>query len=198
MTLAARQRIQPQTGTAFRLKKGDLLRVIDIEGEQVSDLMAFGEDRAEVLSSGRSIDYNETIYLTKGHVLYSNRSNPMFTIVEDTVGRHDFLYSPCSSEMFQKLYNFDGSHPSCFGNLAGALSKLGIEPDRIGTTFNIFMHADLAPDGTIKVLPPKSKAGDYIELRAEMDLIVGLTACSAELSNNWSFKPIEFDVREGE
>ena len=81
------------------------------------------EDLAECLSSGRSIDYNETIYLTKGHILYSNRSNPMFTIVEDTVGRHDILYSPCSSEMFQKLYNFDASHPSCFGNLAGALSE---------------------------------------------------------------------------
>jgi len=197
MTLAARQRIAPQSGAAFRLKAGELLRVIDVQGEQVSDLIAFAEDRAEVLSSGRSIDYNETIYMTTGHVLYSNRSNPMFAIVEDTVGRHDFLYSPCSSEMFQKLYNFDGSHPSCFSNLAGALARFDIDSDRIGTTFNIFMNADLEGGGRIAVLPPLSGAGDFIELRAEMDLIVGLTACSAELSNNWSFKPIEFEVIEG-
>jgi uncharacterized protein YcgI (DUF1989 family) len=196
MTLAARQRIAPQSGAGFRLKAGDQLRVVDLQGEQVSDLIAFAEDRAEVLSSGRSIDYNETIYLTSGHTLYSNRSNPMLTIVEDTVGRHDFLYSPCSAEMFRKLYNFDGAHPSCFSNLAGALAQFGIDPDRIGTTFNIFMNAALEPDGRIAVLPPLSRAGDFIRLRAEMDLIVGLTACSAELSNNWSFKPIEFEVLE--
>jgi len=197
MTLASKRIIQPQTGTAFRLRTGDLLRVTDTQGEQVADLMAFAEDRCETLSSGRTIDYNETIYLTEGHILYSNRSNPMFTIVEDTVGRHDFLFSPCSPEMFQKLYSFDAGHPSCFGNLAGALKEFAIDPDRIGTTFNIFMNADLAADGRLKVLPPLSRAGDFIELRAEMDLIVGLTACSAELSNNWSFKPIEFSVSEG-
>jgi uncharacterized protein YcgI (DUF1989 family) len=196
VTLAFKRVIPPQTGTAFRLEVGDTLRVVDVQGEQVSDLMAFAPDRVETLSSGRTLDYNETIYLTAGHILYSNRSNPMFTIVQDTVGRHDFLFSPCSSEMFQKLYSFDAGHPSCFGNLAGALSEFDIEPDRIGTTFNIFMHADLAPNGTLKVLPPLSRAGDFIDFRAEMDLIVGLTACSAELSNNWSFKPIEFEVRE--
>jgi uncharacterized protein YcgI (DUF1989 family) len=176
------------------MQAGDVLRVIDVRGEQVSDLMAFAEDGVEHLSSGRTIDYNETIYLTQGHILYSNRSNPMFSIIEDTVGRHDFLFSPCSSEMFQKLYNFDAGHPSCFGNLAGALSAFGIDPDRIGTTFNIFMNADLTPSGQIKVLPPLSRAGDYLELQAEMNLIVGLTACSAELSNNWSFKPIDFEI----
>jgi uncharacterized protein len=197
VTLASKRIIPPQTGTAFRLRAGDILRVVDLRGEQVSDLMAFGEDRAETLSSGRTIDYNETIYLTEGHILYSNRSNPMFTIVQDTVGRHDFLFAPCSSEMFQKLYSFDAGHPSCFGNLAGALKDFDIDPDHIGTTFNIFMNASLEPEGTLKVLPPLSRAGDLIEFRAEMDLIVGLTACSAELSNNWSFKPIEFSVREG-
>ncbi|HEX5139702.1 MAG TPA: DUF1989 domain-containing protein, partial [Dehalococcoidia bacterium] len=97
-------------------------------------------------------------------------------------------------EMFAKLYDFGPNHPSCFRNLADNLKAFGIEEDRIGTTFNIFMHAGLEPTGEIKVLPPVSKAGDAIELRAEMDLIVGLTACSAELSNNWSFKPIGFEV----
>jgi uncharacterized protein len=194
MATVQRQRIEPQTGVAFELKQGDLLRVIDVRGEQVSDLMAFALDGVETLSSGRSIDYNETIYLTAGHVLYSNRSAPMLTIVEDTVGRHDILFSPCSPEMFEKLYGFDASHPSCFGNLAGALSRYGIDSDRIGTTFNIFMNAELSESGSISVVPPLSRAGDFMLLRAEMDLIVALTACSAELSNNWSFKPIEYEI----
>jgi uncharacterized protein YcgI (DUF1989 family) len=194
MEIATRQRIEPQTGVAFELKRGDLLRVIDVQGEQVSDLMAFAPDRVECLSSGRSIDYNDTIYLTTGHVLYSNRSTPMLTIVEDSVGRHDILYAPCSPEMFQKLYGYGPDHPSCFFNLAGELATFGVEPDRIGTTFNIFMNAALGGDGSIKVIPPISRAGDSILFRAETDLIVALTACSAELSNNWSFKPIEYEI----
>ena len=61
-------------------------------------------NRSEWLSSGRTIDYANTIYLTTGNILYSNRSRPMWTIVEDTVGRHDFLLTPCSLEMFRILY----------------------------------------------------------------------------------------------
>ena len=188
----ATQRIQPQTGTAFRLKQGSVLRVIDVEGEQVSDLVAFAPDGEEWLSSGRSIDYNGTIAFTKGHTLYSNRNNPLLTIVADTVGRHDFLFAPCSPEMFRKLYGFEGDHPSCFDNLARNLAAFSIAPDRIPTTFNIFMNCELAPSGEIKVLPPLSTAGSYLDLRAEVDLIVGLTACSAEQSNNGRFKPIDY------
>jgi uncharacterized protein YcgI (DUF1989 family) len=190
----ALQRIAPQTGVAFRLNQGETLRVVDLEGEQVSDLMAFGLDGRETLSGGRSIDYNSTIRLTTGHVLYSNRSSPMLTIVSDSVGVHDILFSPCSPEMFVRLYDFDPSHPSCFRNLADNLKAFDIDEDRIGTTFNIFMNAEMSPSGELKVVPPVSKAGDAIEFRAEMDLIVGLTACSAELSNNWSFKPIGYEI----
>ena len=191
-------RLPPQTGAAFILRRGSLLRVIDVEGEQVSDLIAFGMDRQEWLSSGRTLDYASTVRLTRGNQLFSNRSNPMLTIVEDPVGRHDFLYAPCSPEMFVKLYGYDASHPSCFRNLADNLASFGIQADQIPNTFNIFMNVDILPSGELKVLPPRSGPGDFIELRAEMDLIVGLTACSAELSNNWRFKPIEYEVDEVE
>jgi len=195
MTAAAvRKRIAPQTGTAFHLPEGSSLRIIDVEGEQVCDVMAFTPRGWEWLSSGRSIDYNGTIRFGEGHILYSNASNPMLRIVRDTVGRHDFLFAPCSPEMFERLYGFGPGHPSCFGNLASSLAPFGITPDRIPTTFNAFMNTELSSTGEIKVIPPASKAGDYIEFRAEMDLIVGLTACSAELSNNWRFKPIEYEI----
>lgn len=192
-----RQRIAPQTGAGFRLQRGGILTVIDPEGEQVSDLVAFATDSSadEWLSSGRTFDYESTIYLTTGHTLYSNRSNPMLTIVEDTVGRHDFLLAPCSPEMFERTYGYDRSHPSCFRNLADNLAPFGIQEDRIPTAFNIFMNVEMSPAGELAVAPPLSKAGDHITLRAEMDLIVALTACSAEQSNNWSFKPIEFEIR---
>jgi uncharacterized protein YcgI (DUF1989 family) len=75
-----------------------------------------------------------------------------------------------------------------------ALEEFGIEQDRIPTTFNIFMNVAVAEDGTLSIAPPRSKAGDAITLRAEMDMIVALTACSAEMSNNYRFKPIDFEI----
>jgi len=188
--------LAPQTGVAFTLERGQIVRIIDVQGEQVSDLTAFNRtDRREWLSSGRSLDYANTIYLTTGHTLYSNRSTPMFTILEDRVGKHDFLYTPCSPETFSILYGHQGEHPSCFGNLAESLAPYGITPDEIPTTFNIFMNVDVLPNGELKLGPPTSRAGDYIDLRAEMEVIVGVTACSAEMSNNYSFKPIDVEVR---
>jgi uncharacterized protein YcgI (DUF1989 family) len=195
---AGRERIAPQGGVAFELRRGEVLRVIDPVGEQVSDFVAFArEDRAEWLSSGRTLDYNNTIYLTSGHLLYSNRSRVMATIVADTVGRHDFLYTPCSRETFTLIYNNHEPHPSCFDNLCRALRPFGIAPDSLPTTFNIFMNVEVLPSGELRILPPRSKPGDYLELRAEMDLVVGLTACSAEMSNNYAFKPIDFEIEHG-
>lgn len=188
-------RLEPQTGTAFALRKGERLRVIDLEGEQVADLIAFATaDKQEWLSSGRSIDYANTIYLTTGNILYSNRSRPMLTIVRDDVGRHDFLLTPCSPETFVIIYQHTGEHPSCLANLAKNLEPFDIEPDMIPTTFNIFMNVEVDGEGRLSVRPPRSRAGDTIEMQAEVDLIVGLTACSAEMSNNYSFKPIGYEI----
>jgi uncharacterized protein len=193
----ARYHLEPQTGVGLRLRRGQVLRVIDPQGEQVSDVVAFAaDDTGERLSSGRSIDYNNTVYLTAGHVLYSNRSSPMFTILEDRVGRHDFLLTPCSPETFEILYEgHQGYHPSCFENLEKNLEPFGIAGDDIPTTFNAFMNVAISPTGELHIGPPLSGPGDFLDLRAEMDLIVGVTACSAEKSNNHSFKPIDLEVR---
>lgn len=197
LSTAQLSEISPQSGTAFRMRAGEVLRVVDPRGEQVSDLTAFAADEPEdALSSGRTIDYAETIYLTAGHTLYSARSRPMFAILRDDVGRHDFLLTPCSRETFEIIYSNYAPHPSCLGNLAGALKPFGIAEHAIPTTFNIFMNVEVSPSGAIAVLPPRSKAGDCIVLRAEMDLIVGLTACSAELSNNGAFKPIHYSIEQ--
>ena len=190
--------IPPRSGVSFILKKDQRLKVVDIEGEQVSDLICYNlHDKAEYLSSGRTIDYAETIYLTKGHPFYSNRSNVMFDMVEDTVGKHDFLLTPCSAEMFRIIYGHDEPHRGCFGNLSAALKEYGITPDNIPTCFNIFMNVPVDNvTGKVSVLAPKSKAGDYIILQAKMDLIVGMTACSAGMSNNFTFKPIGYQIED--
>jgi uncharacterized protein len=192
------QKINKQSGVAFNLKKGQKLRVIDPEGEQVSDMVLFNaNDTREKVSSGKSLDFEETILLTTGNFLWSNRSQRMMKIEEDTNGRNDFLLAPCSPETFEIMYNHKGYHPSCFENLHQNLSSYGIEPDDIPTAFNIFMNVQFAPNGKLRVDPPTSKAGDYIVFEAYMDLIVGLTACSAEDSNNGSFKPIFYEICGG-
>ncbi|MGN6499291.1 MAG: DUF1989 domain-containing protein [Tsuneonella sp.] len=188
-------RIPPRSGAAFRLARGEVLKVVDPQGEQVSDLVAYAAaDVREVISNGRTFDYEETIALTAGNRLWSNRSNPMLTLVEDTVGRHDFLLTPCSEATFRHFYPDRPVHRGCFGNLAEALHPFGIEADAIPTAFNLFMNVPVGENGRLAVLPPISRAGDYVRLRAEMDLVIGLTACSAYASNGGSFKPIEYVI----
>lgn len=187
--------IQPRSGTAFHLLRGQVLKVIDPQGMQVSDLVAFAaDDVREALSNGRTFDYEETLRMGRGRRLWSNRSQPMLTIIEDTVGTHDFLLTPCSEATFRHFYPDKPVHRGCLGNLAEALAPFGIEPDAIPCAFNVFMNVPVAGDGTLRVDPPVSKAGDYIRLRAETDLVIGLTACSAYSSNGGSFKPIHYLV----
>ena len=190
-------KIEKQTGTAFELKRGQKLKVIDPLGSQVSDMVLFNaDDKREKISSGKTLDFEETILITKGHFLWSNRSNKMMEILEDTNGRNDFLLAPCSPETFKIMYGYEGYHPSCFENLYSSLKPFGLQPDDVPTAFNVFMNVQFAADGKLSVLTPLSKPGDYIIFMAKMNLIVALTACSAEDSNGGSFKPIHYEILE--
>jgi uncharacterized protein YcgI (DUF1989 family) len=191
-------RLQPQTGTGLRLDTGDQLVISDPEGGQVSDFYCVSvADTTEVLSSGRTIDYGNKLLFTTSDTLYSSKSRPMATIVDDTCGRHDFLLTPCSQQTFDLLYpEFGGSyHPSCLENLTRGLETFDVDCSRIGTSFNVFMNVWWESDGTLHIDPPTSKAGDTLVLRAEMPVFVGLTACSAEKSNGGICKPIDYEVR---
>ena len=191
------ERIEKQSGKAFYLKKGQILTVTDPEGGQVSDMVLFNsQDLKEKISSGKTLDFEESILLTTGNYLWSNRSQKMAKIIADTNGRNDFLLAPCSKETFEIMYNYEGYHPSCLENLARNLQPKGIQQDDIPNAFNIFMNVQFDAAGKISVLPPTSKAGDYVQFEALMDLLVCLTACSAEDSNGGTFKPIEYSVAD--
>jgi len=163
----------------------------------VSDFFAFAaEDPDEWFSTGRTTDYKNSIYVGPGDPLYSNRSRVMARIVEDTVGVHDMTLTPCSQETFDLLYpEFEGAeHPSCFANLVGAFAPFGISPDRISTTLNVFMDVWTDLEGELHIDPPPTVPGDRFAVRAEMDLVVGITACSAEKSNNGRCTPIDYRI----
>ncbi len=182
-------------GAALRLAKGQHLRVIDPEGGQSGDLLAFSADGEQRLSNGRTFDYGGKIYLTTGDVLWSNRSETMLTIVSDDVGRHDFLYAPCSLEMYRVQYGVTGYHANCNDNLSASLRELGIEPGVLAVAFNFFMHVDVLPDGKLVFAPPKSRADDSIVFRAEMDLAIALSACPTSTCNGGAMpRPLAFET----
>jgi len=189
--------IPPKSGASLKLEKGQYLQVVDIEGHQVSDILFFNQKNVnEKLSAGKTFDYEESILLSTGNFLWSNKSNKMVQIVEDTNGRNDFLLAPCDRKTFAHFYGITSYHPSCFENLCVHLKEQGVKPDNIPSAFNIFMNVQFDDKGKIQVLTPTSKAGDYILFKAEMDLIVALTACSAKDSNGGTFKPIGFEIKE--
>jgi uncharacterized protein len=190
-------RIPPQSGLLVRLEAGEVLEIVDPLGEQVSDLyLVCADDVEECFSSGRTTDYNNTLYVSVGDRLWSNRSRGMATIVADTVGVHDMTLTPCSQDTFDILYpDLDGAeHPSCFANLCAALQPEGVSADRIGTTLNVFMDVWSDRTGELHIDPPPTRPGDRFAIRAELPLLAGVTACSAEKSNNGQCKPIDVRV----
>ncbi|MEO8750114.1 MAG: urea carboxylase-associated family protein [Allobranchiibius sp.] len=193
-------RLPPQTGLLVHVPAGAVLQIVDPCGEQVADLyLTAVDDPQECLSAGRTVDYNNTLYVSAGDRLWSNRSTVMATIIEDTVGIHDLTLTPCSQATFDVLYpEFGGApHPSCFANLCDALGPVGVAPDRIGTTMNVFMDVWTSPDGRLHIDPPPTRPGDLFAIRAEVDLYAGVTACSAEKSNNGTCTPIDIRVQTG-
>lgn len=171
------------SGVSFILPKNESIRIVDVEGQQVADLVAFNKNNlSEKLSTAATLDANGSIYVRKGDVLYSNRYNEILEIVHDTVGIHDILLPACSPRLFETQYGIEGYHPSCYENLSSVLKKFNIVPENIPHPFNIFMHALIREDGTLEVEKPLSRAGDYIELEAKIDLIVAVSACSVRES----------------
>jgi uncharacterized protein YcgI (DUF1989 family) len=191
--------IHPQSGTGFLLRRGEELTVLSPTGAQVADLFCFSNERPlDALSSGRSIDYNETVRFTKGHTLFSNAGVPLLEILEDTCGRHDFLVTPCSLQMFQMLSKTTEYHPSCHENLRQAFAPFKRPPELIMTTFNIFMNYDIDQKGKMHLRPPLNKPGDFVVFRACEDLIVGLTACADQATNGGRCKSIEYMILPSE
>jgi uncharacterized protein len=171
-------------GGAWRMPAGGLMRVTDVQGGQSGDV--FFVDAGDVTdgtSNGRSFDYNGTISLTVGSTLFSSRSRTLATIIEDEVGRHDFLYTPCSQEMFEIQYGVTAPHPNCYQNLTEALSTFGVPAATVTVAFNVFMCTSIAADGRLSMSPPRSRPGDSIVFRAERDVIVAVSACPAPDAN---------------
>ena len=189
------QLIPAAGGAGLYLERGERLRIVDPNGGQSGDLVVFSRDGRQRLSNGRTFDYGGKIYLSTGDVLWSDCSEPMLTIVADEVGRHDFLYSPCSLEMYRIQYGVTGYQANCHDNLCAELRKLSIVPDPLPTAFNFFMNVHVREDGQLVFAPPRSRPGDSFVVRAEIDLAVAVSSCPASMCNGGAPpRPLAFEI----
>ena len=169
------QLIAPRTGASFDMQAGESITVTDVEGGQVADFFAqSAADQDEYFSAAVTIDCHESLALHIGAQLYTNLYRPMFEIIHDDVGAHNLLFPCCRPQMYDYFYGNGEEHPNCFDNINRALggNRTLIQP------LNLFMHIRIEPDGKIVIMPPLSKAGSSVTLRALMDARVAIAACS--------------------
>jgi uncharacterized protein YcgI (DUF1989 family) len=164
-------------GLAVRLGVGDRARIVNVTGTQVVDTWAFPSDGVdEQLSMEHCREVLERIYFTAGDVLVTNRYRPILTIGEDrSPGRHDTLIAACSAQMYARVGA--AGHRNCSDNLVAALASAGQGHSFVPSPWNLFMSAPVTEAGTLTYERPHSRAGDFVEVRAELDCLIVLSAC---------------------
>jgi uncharacterized protein YcgI (DUF1989 family) len=174
---------------AFTMYASNVLRIIDLEGKQVADTICFNlHDLAEKMNNENTMLVNHTYNPTEGHVVYSDDCNPMFTIIRDTVGRNYPGGAMCSEELNRVRYGVPGTR-NCRDNLADAVRPWGFGKRDLPGAFTPFMNVVHYPDGSAEIAEPTSEPGSYIDLSAEMDLLVAISACPQERNPCNAFNP---------
>ena len=181
------------SGMKIDVKQGQSITVFDIEGGQVVDFFAEVNGNVnEFLSTGVTIDCNESLKLNVGDIIYTNLYRPMIKVITDDVGEHDLLHPCCRPEMYDFFYHNGEEHPNCFDNINRVLD----EQRAVIVPVNLFMHTKISTNGSISVEEPVSKAGDKIVLKALMDITLGVAACSVSESkcNRGTCSPVKIVV----
>lgn len=202
----------PKSGHAVEVKKGQHLRITDLEGKQVVDVAVFNADNhREKLSTSNSRtryvpppgqEYIPRDHLTEGDTLMSTLCRPMMTIVKETPepkGIHDTHNRMCNRFLFESHGGV--SQDGCHEIISKAVAEYGILPEDIPDTMDVFMnYQHNCEKHRWEILEPVSKPGDYIEFRAEMDCLVGLSNCPEDQLTDCNARnctPMKIEVFEG-
>lgn len=192
--IAFEEILPPRGGTAFTIRAGQVCRVVDLEGKQVADVICFNlHDLVDKLSPENTQALNGTLFLTTGHHLYSTKATRLATITADTCGVHDLISGSCSEQTNAFRYGVRGT-PNCRSNFERVLKPYGVPPAEIPYSFNVFMNTPIAADGTTGIQEPTSKPGDYLDLRANVDLLIAISNCPQERNPCNAFKPTPLGV----
>jgi uncharacterized protein YcgI (DUF1989 family) len=176
-------------GSALPVTRGQFLEIVDVEGQQVADVVAFAAlDRREWLSTTHTRSSTLRLSLEVGDILESNWRRPMFKLVRDDVGSHDVITSMCDDRRYRIDYGVEG-HRSCRTNFTEAYGPWGISEWEIPDPFNFFQNAPIHPDRRFGNEIPPGKPGDGLVLEVLMDSIVGISACPQDLNPCNGFHP---------
>ncbi len=194
--------VPAREGRAVEVRRGEILRLYIVEAPQVGDCVFYNaHDHREMFHVGQSWALNQFLGTGNGRsfrYFFSKppRENVMLTVVEDTTGKHwTNMGGRCSRRMLELRDKVVGGHRSCQENLAEALAPYGITGDDIGDVFNVFMNVEQDGDGNFRIHPSEAKEGDYVDLRAEMDILAGISACPADATPTNGFRPKPLGVK---
>jgi len=186
------------------VRKGDILRIVDLEGNQAVDTLFYNlHDFSDRYSAQDTIREQKNIYLTTGTRLMSSAGNVLLTIVADTCGRHDTLGGACATESNMVRYAIDKGHMhACRQSFLKAIAEWdhGMEKRDITSNINFFMNVPVTPEGALHFEDGVSAPGKYVELRAEMDVLALISNCPQlnNPCNAYNPTPIEVLIWDGQ
>jgi urea carboxylase-associated protein 1 len=173
---------------------GRTLRIVDLEGRQAVDFLCYNAARHEErYNAADTMKIAGSIFLTTGVALYSGLGRKLFTIVDDTVGYHDTIGGCCSEESNFVRYGVRGT-PNCRDNFLAALAPHGLGPRDIVANVNWFMYVPVESNGAMAIVQGRSKPGDRVDLRAEMDVLAVISNCPQVHNPANDFKPTPIRV----
>ena len=188
-------RIPGGFGRAFTAKAGDRIVIIDLEGQQAGDFVAFtASDHAEALSGVETRRHLLSLYIKVGDLLIGSRGRPMFEVIEDTIGTHDYTVPACDPSRYAVDFGVPG-HRNCLENMAEPLSAFGIGLLDVPEPFNLFQNSPVTADGRTGVVDPPSRAGDRIVLRPLVDVLCALSPCPQDIIPGNGLRPSDMLVR---
>jgi uncharacterized protein len=191
---ATRVVVPAGAGRAVRVRRGERVRVIDVEGGQVGDLFAFvAGDPAEHLSASHTRTSTGRLFPLIGEQFVTTLRRPILTLVADTSpGVHDMLIAACDPARYQMLGV--GEHASCADNLHAALAQLGMTADVVPQPVNVFMNIPVGASGELSWLPATSQPGDALTLSADVDCVVVVSACPMDVNAINGDRPTQLAV----
>ncbi len=169
--------IPPGEDWSGKVDRGWVLRLVDMCGHQAVDFLCYnGADPSERYNAADTMKIGGSIYIQKGTRIFSDMGNVLFTVIEDTCGFHDTIGGCCSRESNRVRYGVqDGKN--CRDSLLRALGRHGLGKKDLVANINFFMYVPVGEDGRMAIVDGVSKPGDYIDLRAEMDVLAVLSNC---------------------
>jgi hypothetical protein len=190
----ARQTVETGGRFSARLEIGDLLRIVDIRGQQAVDFLCYSAELpADRYNAANTMKINGNIYLGKGTKLYSDRAQVLMRIVEDTCGRHDTIGGCCSAWSNFTRYGVKDT-PGCHANFVAELACWSLSPSDVVANVNFFMNVPVRQDGAMAIEAGLSKAGDFVELVAEVPVIAVLSNCPQRNNPAAGFGPTPIEV----